>query len=602
MGLGWWLVGLICFITIVGIPWGKACFVIGQFCFFPFGKEAISRRDLTEKTDVGTGFWGSVGWWLAIGHVISALALFITIIGIPFGIQHLKFAKIALFPIGQTIVDKEVASESFMTQSLQGMVFAVTGAGGGIGRALALGLAKEGCSLAISDRDEVGLAQTVDLLKNQYPQTKVLSQGLDVTDEAGQQAWLARILAEYNQVDGVINNAGIALMGNFDEVEKEKFDKVVAVNLTAPINITRLFLPELKKRPWAAICNISSLFGLIAPVGNAAYAVAKFGLRGFNEVLRQELMPTNVKVISVHPGGIKTNIALNAEAASNYTEQQRVKLATEFGKALVTTPEKAASIIIEGIKEGKPKVIVGTDAKLADKGCLLALMDRDTDGLLTTQQMILAQQSSAVVLIDVFDITDETSQKLWLDHVIQKFGFVDALINNAGIGLFGQFADVSREQFEKVIAINLQAPIELTRLFLPMLKTRPWALVCNVSSLYGLIPPFAQSAYAVSKFGLRGFTEVLRQELMPTKVSVCCVHPGGVKTAIAGKAEFASKVAKHDMQQMVQASDKMLLSTPESAAKAIIAGIEKQKSRLIVGLDAKAMDFLSRLLPVTMLT
>ncbi|CAG0905861.1 unnamed protein product, partial [Darwinula stevensoni] len=412
----------------------------------------------------------------------------------------------------------------------------------------------------------------------------------------------------------------------------------------------------LKKRPWAAICNISSLFGLIAPVGNAAYAVAKFGLRGFNEVLRQELMPTNVKVISVHPGGIKTNIALNAEAASNYTEQQRVKLATEFGKALVTTPEKAASIIIEGIKEGRPKVIVGMDAKVIDffarlapvttltvlgkfgnyawapqvktslqgkvfaitgagnglgralalqlaaKGCQLALMDRDADGLLATHQMIVAQQPNAVVLTDAFDMTDESSQQLWLQNILQKFGFVDALINNAGIGLFGQFDDVSRAQFDKVIAINLMAPINLTRIFLPELKKRPWALVCNISSLYGLIPPFAQSAYAVSKFGLRGFTEVLRQELMPTKVRVCCVHPGGVKTAIAGKAEFASKVAKQDMQQMVRESDKMLLSTPESAAKEIIAGIERQNPRIIVGLDAKAMDFLSRLLPVTMLT
>lgn len=118
MGLGWWLVGLLCFLTIVGIPWGKACFVIGQFSFFPFGKEAVSRREVSNQADIGTGTIGLVGnivWfifagiWLAIGHVLSALACAITIIGIPFAIQHLKLAGIALAPIGKTIVTKEVA-------------------------------------------------------------------------------------------------------------------------------------------------------------------------------------------------------------------------------------------------------------------------------------------------------------------------------------------------------------------------------------------------------------------------------------------------------------------------------------------------------------
>ncbi len=121
MGLGWWLAGLLAAITIVGIPWAKACFVIGQFAFLPFGKDAISRETLTGQEDIGTGALGLVGnviWfilagiWLAIGHLGSALVCFITIIGIPFGIQHLKLAVIALAPIGQTIVDKEVAARA----------------------------------------------------------------------------------------------------------------------------------------------------------------------------------------------------------------------------------------------------------------------------------------------------------------------------------------------------------------------------------------------------------------------------------------------------------------------------------------------------------
>jgi len=119
MGLAWWIAGLLAYVSVVGIPWGKACFVIGQFTFFPFGKEAISRRELTQKDDIGTGALGTIGnviWfifagvWLALGHVSSALLNFITIIGIPFGIQHLKLAGIALAPIGKTVVPKEVAA------------------------------------------------------------------------------------------------------------------------------------------------------------------------------------------------------------------------------------------------------------------------------------------------------------------------------------------------------------------------------------------------------------------------------------------------------------------------------------------------------------
>lgn len=119
MGIIWWIIGLICFISIIGIPWAKACFVIGEFTFFPFGKVSISRKELYLNDDIGTGSFGIIGniiWfiffgiWLAIAHVLSAICCFITIIGIPFAIQHLKLAGIALFPIGQTIVDKEVAS------------------------------------------------------------------------------------------------------------------------------------------------------------------------------------------------------------------------------------------------------------------------------------------------------------------------------------------------------------------------------------------------------------------------------------------------------------------------------------------------------------
>ena len=136
MGLAWWLVGLIAFITIVGIPWGKSCFVIGQFTFFPFGKEAINRKELSGKGDLGTGVLGSIGniiWfilagiWLAFGHIASALLCFITIIGIQFGIQHLKLAGVSLFPIGKKIVPKELAREA-RTENARSQLAALRGA------------------------------------------------------------------------------------------------------------------------------------------------------------------------------------------------------------------------------------------------------------------------------------------------------------------------------------------------------------------------------------------------------------------------------------------------------------------------------------------
>jgi len=131
MGLGWWFIGLLAFVSIVGIPWGKACFVIGQFAFLPFGKEAVNREDLSGRPDIGTGALGLLGnviWfvlagvWLAIGHMLSAAACFVTIIGIPFAIQHVKLALIALAPIGKTIVDKDVAAAMYGEKSreLQG--------------------------------------------------------------------------------------------------------------------------------------------------------------------------------------------------------------------------------------------------------------------------------------------------------------------------------------------------------------------------------------------------------------------------------------------------------------------------------------------------
>ena len=126
MGIGWWLLGILMYILVITIPWAKSCFVIGQFCFFPFGKETISRKELNDKDDIGTGtlsVFGNIIWfifagfWLAIGHIVSAFFCFITIIGIPFGIQHLKLARVSQFPIGKTVVTKEIAAAARKTNA-----------------------------------------------------------------------------------------------------------------------------------------------------------------------------------------------------------------------------------------------------------------------------------------------------------------------------------------------------------------------------------------------------------------------------------------------------------------------------------------------------
>jgi uncharacterized membrane protein YccF (DUF307 family) len=130
LGLSWWLIGVLCFITIVGIPWGRACFVIGRLAFFPFGKEAVNRKDLTLQSDIGTSGWGVLGnviwfifagFWLAISHALTGIVFFVTIIGIPFGFQHMKLAGIAIAPIGKTIVPKEVAAEAVKANAVSSL-------------------------------------------------------------------------------------------------------------------------------------------------------------------------------------------------------------------------------------------------------------------------------------------------------------------------------------------------------------------------------------------------------------------------------------------------------------------------------------------------
>ena len=245
---------------------------------------------------------------------------------------------------------------------IDGCVAVLTGAGGGIGRALALALARGGCQLALIDINAGNLQETAEQARSLG--TVVSEHPMDVADRVAIAALPEQVLSQHGQVDLLINNAGVALGGNFDQVSVENFDWLMAINFDAVVCMTRAFLPLLQQRPAARIVNLSSLFGLITPAGQTAYCASKFAVRGFSNALRLELEGSPVGVTVVHPGGIATAIATSArspEGTDDSVLQERLERAE---KLLRMPPEKAAQIILKGIERNKPRVIVGNDARI----------------------------------------------------------------------------------------------------------------------------------------------------------------------------------------------------------------------------------------------
>ena len=243
-------------------------------------------------------------------------------------------------------------------------VVVVTGAGSGIGRALACELARQGARLALSDVDMGGLADTARqarALGATVHETK-----LDVTDRAAVLAYADEVRAEYGVVHVVINNAGIAFTGDIEKMRFEDIERVMDVDFWGVVNGTKAFLPHVIASGDGHIVNISSLFGLLSMPSQGAYNSAKFAVRGFTEALREELLIAGhpVQVSCVHPGGIKTAIARNAGVVDGEDQQQ---LAEFFDRRLAkTTPEAAARTILKGVAGNKARVLVGFDATLLD--------------------------------------------------------------------------------------------------------------------------------------------------------------------------------------------------------------------------------------------
>ena len=244
-----------------------------------------------------------------------------------------------------------------------GRTAVVTGAGSGIGRALAMKLSARGANLAISDVNDVGLDETVALCSGGAG--KVVAYHLDVADRAAVVAHADEVASTFGGVNLVVNNAGVAVAGTIEETTFEDFDWLLGINLNGVIYGSKAFLPHLIASGDGHLVNISSVFGLIAPAFNGAYCTAKFGVRGFTEVLRQEVLIQGhpVTVHSVHPGGIKTNIARSARVKPSAAEARPGRdLGADFDRIARTTPDKAAATILAGVDAGKTRILVGPDA------------------------------------------------------------------------------------------------------------------------------------------------------------------------------------------------------------------------------------------------
>jgi NADP-dependent 3-hydroxy acid dehydrogenase YdfG len=249
-------------------------------------------------------------------------------------------------------------------EGFAGKVAVITGAGSGIGQALAVELARSGAKLAISDIDTESLAATEERLTAIGAQVK--SDRLDVTEREAFLAYADAVNDHFGTVNQIYNNAGIAFTGDIEISQFKDIERVMDVDYWGVVNGTKAFLPHLIASGDGHIVNVSSVFGLFAVPGQAAYNSAKFAVRGFTEALRQEMILAGhpVKVTTVHPGGIKTDIVRNMSAVEGVDKDELVQT---FDKRLASTsPQKAARIILDAVRKNKARVLVGPDAKVLD--------------------------------------------------------------------------------------------------------------------------------------------------------------------------------------------------------------------------------------------
>jgi short-subunit dehydrogenase len=252
--------------------------------------------------------------------------------------------------------------------AIRGTAAAVTGAASGIGRALALELAGRGCDLALADRDEAGLAAVAAEIAAAHAR-KVTLHRVDVAEPSQIEAFVQAATASHPGLNIVVNNAGVALLGQFHEVDQAQMEWLMNINFWGVVHATRAFLPHLRGQREAHIVNLSSIFGIIGPPGQTAYCASKFAVRGFSESLRHELQMAKspVRLSVVHPGGVATNIARNSRTGTGITDNKfRAESLERFENAARTSPEKAARRIADGIENNAPRILIGDDARFID--------------------------------------------------------------------------------------------------------------------------------------------------------------------------------------------------------------------------------------------
>jgi short-subunit dehydrogenase len=248
---------------------------------------------------------------------------------------------------------------------IRGGVAVITGAASGIGAALAASLAGRGMHVALADRNATGLAATAS--KARASGVTVTEHVLDVTDAEALAAFPEDVLRAHGRVTLLVNNAGVALIGKFDQVSMADFEWLMNINFWAPVRLTRAFMFALQREPAAHIVNISSIFGIIGPPGNVPYAASKFAIRGFSEALRHELEGSNVTLTVVHPGGIRTAIADSARLSQGIDPEEARTATAEFNKLLKTTPEDAAEQIARAVEKRRGRLLIGGDARMLDR-------------------------------------------------------------------------------------------------------------------------------------------------------------------------------------------------------------------------------------------
>jgi short-subunit dehydrogenase len=260
----------------------------------------------------------------------------------------------------------------------------------------------------------------------------------------------------------------------------------------------------------------------------------------------------------------------------------------------MTFPLRDGVAVVTGAANGIGAALA---MRLASRGCHLALIDRDGDALAAVAYA--AGKTSVAVSEHTADVADPAAAESLCEAVLARHGRASVLINNAGVALLGRFEEISLADMEWLFAINFWGTVRMCKAFVPVLRRVPAAQIVNLSSIFGIVAPAGQTAYAASKFAARGFSEALMHELEDTGIGVSVVHPGYVKTAIARNARIAAAMDPQQAAERIANFDRMAGSSPDQAAGRIVEGIERRQRRILIGRDATRLDWVQRMLPVS---